>query len=155
MVACALLVQLALGASVPLDFTATVAVAGLGSPRSVVVDAAGALLVLERSPSRVTQIALPALTRVTLLNGAPFGLQHGLAVNGGFLYASSDTTVLRWPYVAGSAAPITATPTAVVSGMPSGGNHFTRTLAFDGAHAAFLATRSRAPLLLHSRIPLS
>jgi glucose/arabinose dehydrogenase len=58
-------------------------------------------------------------------------LNHGLAFSrdGAYLYASSSTTVYRWPYTAG-ARRASSPAEVVVSGIPSGG-HVTRTLVFD------------------------
>jgi glucose/arabinose dehydrogenase len=54
-----------------------------------------------------------------------------MAVRGGYLYASSDTTVYRWPYTAGQRSRITATPQVIIRNISAGGNggaplgHFT------------------------------
>ena len=58
-------------------------------------------------------------------------LNHGLAFSpdGKFLYASTETTVFRWPYVAGMLQ-TTAEAEIVIDGMPTVG-HITRTLVFD------------------------
>lgn len=58
-------------------------------------------------------------------------LTHGLALSpdGAFVYASSATTIYRWPYKAGDHV-ATGPPQIVVREMPSGG-HFSRTLLFD------------------------
>jgi len=60
------------------------------------------------------------------------GLNHGVAIShdGAWVYASSDTTVYRWPYT-GTHTPSTATAEVVVKGIPGGGSHVTRTLLFD------------------------
>jgi glucose/arabinose dehydrogenase len=59
------------------------------------------------------------------------GLNHGIAFSRDekFVYASSATTVFRWPYSAGQRS-TQAAAEVVVSGIPGGG-HSTRTLAFD------------------------
>ena len=49
-------------------------------------------------------------------------------IDNGHLYASTTTTVYRWPY-AGDRKPL-GDPQTVVTGMPTGG-HVTRTLQFD------------------------
>ncbi len=60
------------------------------------------------------------------------GLNHGVAISkdNAWVYASSDTTVYRWPYTGTHVASPTAAET-VVKGIPGGGSHVTRTLLFD------------------------
>lgn len=60
-------------------------------------------------------------------------LTHGVAFSpdGAFVYASSASTIYRWPYKSGDRV-ATAPEEIVVDGMPEGG-HFSRTLAFDAA----------------------
>jgi glucose/arabinose dehydrogenase len=70
------------------------------------------------------------------------GLNHGLAISrdGAFVYASSSTTVYRWPYAAGGhEAPGQAE--VVVAGIPDGG-HVTRTLVFDSAGRLYVSVGS-------------
>ena len=70
------------------------------------------------SPTEMTQFAAPS-----------GGTTHGVALGGGFVYASSDTTIYRFPYANGDK--VTKGPEEiVVKGIPGAG-HFTRTLAFD------------------------
>jgi len=67
------------------------------------------------------------------------GLNHGLTVNGGFLYASSPSTLYRWSY---SPAQRTVGPvTVVVRGIPANG-HQTRTPVFDSQGVLFLSLGS-------------
>jgi glucose/arabinose dehydrogenase len=70
------------------------------------------------SPSEVTQFAAPTT-----------GTTHGVAISNGYVYASSDTTVVRYTYKDGDKV-ATGPEEVVVQGMPSLG-HYTRTLAFD------------------------
>ena len=60
------------------------------------------------------------------------GLNHGLALDGGYLYASSQSTVYRWEYP-GNRVPL-GDAAVVISNIPEGGNHTTRTLVFDDAY---------------------
>jgi glucose/arabinose dehydrogenase len=59
------------------------------------------------------------------------GIAHGLAFSrdAAFVYASSPTTVYRWPYTRGKRSAAGAGE-VVIASIPSGG-HSTRTLAFD------------------------
>ena len=58
------------------------------------------------------------------------GLNHGVLLAGGFLYASSDTTVYRFRDVPGSLDDQSSTRQTVIHSMPAGG-HTTRTLEVD------------------------
>lgn len=70
------------------------------------------------------------------------GLNHGLALSpdGGFVYASSSTTVYRWRYTAG-ARRAAGGAEVVVSGIPDGG-HVTRTLVFDSRGRLYVSVGS-------------
>ena len=67
------------------------------------------------------------------------GLNHGIELSGGHLYASSASSVYRFPYETGQMSPSSAVDTVIVGmdktandqelGAPGG--HTTRTLAFD------------------------
>ena len=75
------------------------------------------------------------------------GLNHGLAVHNGFIYASSDTTVFRWPYTGENFESIGTVEVIVDNinadgqgGAPQG--HRTRTLAFDDAGRLYISVGS-------------
>eukprot|EP01113_Clastostelium_recurvatum_P039631 TRINITY_DN6067_c0_g1_i11.p1 TRINITY_DN6067_c0_g1~~TRINITY_DN6067_c0_g1_i11.p1 ORF type:complete len:484 (-),score=54.82 TRINITY_DN6067_c0_g1_i11:1311-2549(-) len=70
------------------------------------------------------------------------GLNHGITVHDGYLYASSDTTVFRWAYTDGSRSPL-GTSQTVLNGMPTGG-HGTRTIVFDSEGALYISVGSLA-----------
>lgn len=107
---------------------------GLEAPRGIVVDGAGRVLVVERGAERITSLADEDGDRVVgpgerhAIASAP-GLNHGLWITGDHLYASSASTVYRWPYRAGTTTPLTGRQ-VVVRGMPARG-HSTRTLLVD------------------------
>jgi glucose/arabinose dehydrogenase len=76
-------------------------------------------------------------------------LTHGLAVNGGYLYASSSTTVYRWPF--DTSNPILSSSQSVevlINNMNADGNggaplgHWTRTLAFDAQGRLYVSIGS-------------
>jgi glucose/arabinose dehydrogenase len=71
------------------------------------------------------------------------GLNHGLVFSRDekFLYASSDRDVYRWPYRAGLRA-AERPAEVVVRGMPSGGGHTTRSLAFDSKGRLYVSVGS-------------
>lgn len=121
-------------AAFPAGFCAWTWADELGNPRGITVDDAGDVLVLTRDDNSVQLLwdedgdgVSDSSERVQLASES--GINHGVAVAGGYLYASSDTTVYRWEYEAGARASLGDSET-VVSGIPGGG-HSTRTLIFD------------------------
>jgi len=117
----------------PDGFCPRVWASGLSGPRSIVTVSDHQMLVLERSQQQVVGLFDDANfgtpTRVVLGNAQ--GINHGLEVNNGYLYASSPSTVYRWKFTAGSRERLGAAQ-VVVSGVPTGG-HSTRTMRFkDG-----------------------
>lgn len=119
---------------VPPGFCAWTWADGLASPRGIEVVPDGDVLVVERGHSRVTVLwdddrdGVSGPNERAPLAQAP-GLNHGLAAHGGALWASSATTVYRWPYTAGDRSDL-GPGEVVVRDIPAGG-HATRTLAFD------------------------
>lgn len=74
---------------------------------------------------------------------------HSVVARNGFLFASTATTVFRWPYTPGSRAHL-GDPTVVVTGMnadgrggTSTGNHRTRTLLFDADDRLYVSVGSK------------
>lgn len=122
---------------VPTGFAAWQWASGLQEPRGVTVDDQGTILVVEQDAQRVSALwdedgdGVSGAGERAVIATAP-GLNHGIALNGGFLYASSAGVVYRWAYDAGHVD--LGTPTEVVTGIPSGGNHTSRTLLFDDAY---------------------
>ena len=121
---------------VPAGFAIEVFAARAGSPRFMVLDPAGTLLVSEPAKGRV--LALPdrngtgkADTIQTVVDG--LDRPHGLAFKDGALYVAENGRVQRFRY---DPATLKATqPAVVVPGLPAGGGHWTRTAVFgpDGA----------------------
>lgn len=111
----------------------------------MIVDDLGNVLVVERAASRVVLLSdedtdgVASQDEIRPLAEAN-GLNHGLAISEGMLYASSETTVFRWPYTAGERGQL-GTPETVISGLPAGG-HPTRTLAFDAAGSLYVSVGS-------------
>ena len=101
---------------------------GLKTPRAVILDPSGRLLITE-SGKGITQHTLSsngciASSRTVI---SQTNLNHGLAVSpdGKYLYASSSTTVWRWLY---DSAAGTATSSSVVVNSMSNAGHTTRSL---------------------------
>jgi len=121
---------------------------GLERPRQITrLPNSRDLLVVETSPNRRVTLLFDdnndgvsdASERIILIRGnatelpspTNLGLNHAVYYRAGFIYASTDTTVYRWAYTVGSRAPITAAPEILVTGIPAGGRHSTRSLEFD------------------------
>ena len=132
-------------ATVPNGYCAWVFAENLSTPRGMVTDSIGQILLIERGASAVTmlwdengdRINQPS-ERLRLVTVS--GLNHGIAINGGYLYASTASTVYRWPYT-GARATLSGQQT-VVTGMPSGGNHVTRTIVFDSSGNLYISIGS-------------
>lgn len=70
------------------------------------------------------------------------GLNHGIAFNNGYLYASSYSTVYRWPYEPGQFSLVDGNSVeTVITDMDAGG-HSTRTLIFDAEGQFYVAIGS-------------
>eukprot|EP01133_Synstelium_polycarpum_P013826 gene13826-16298_t len=72
------------------------------------------------------------------------GLTHGVTVFGGYLYATSASTVYRWPYTVGQRSSLGASQ-IVVGGMPTAG-HKTRTVEFKPDGSFYLSIGSNLNL---------
>ena len=115
----------------PRGFQIQTFASGLGSPRLMVLDPQGTILVSIPSQGRV--VALPdsagrgkADANVTVVDG--LDQPHGLAFKNGDLYIAETGRVLRLRY-----DPQTRRATqaiVIVPRLPTGGGHWTRTLAF-------------------------
>jgi glucose/arabinose dehydrogenase len=135
-------------ASLPAGYCAWTWASGLGTPRGIARDRRGDLLVVEQKNNRIILLhdddgngVSDADERVVLTTTS--GLNHGIALSGGYLYASSATTVYRWAYPA-DRQPL-GSPQSVVTGIPSGG-HSTRTLLFDSGGNLYVSVGSQSNL---------
>jgi glucose/arabinose dehydrogenase len=133
-------------ASLPVGFCAWTWASNLGEPRGIARNERGDVLVVERSANRITLLydddgngVSDSSERVVL--AAASGLSHGIALSGGYLYASSATTVYRWAYSGGRQA--LGSAQTVVTGMPSSG-HSTRTLMFDRDGSLYVSVGSQS-----------
>lgn len=121
-------------ATVPDGFVAWRWAAGVLDPRGMTVDQAGNVLVVSRADESIVKLwdanadgLVSGMERAKIAS-AP-GLAHGIALNGGYLYASSATTVYRFEYDVGRVE--LEPPTEIVTGIAAGGRHTSRTLLFD------------------------
>jgi glucose/arabinose dehydrogenase len=124
-------------ASLPAGFVAWRWAGGIADPRGITLDEAGNVLVVSRDTGSVVALwdddgdgVSGAGERVEVAEGPD--LAHGIALNGGYLYASNASTVYRYEYT--SAREALGAGSAVITGIPEGGNHTSRTLLFDATY---------------------
>lgn len=124
----------------------------VASARSIVSIGTTESLVVDRGTSPTSVVRLHdssgsgniADTLSTLVTES--GLTHGLTIHGGYLYASSATTVFRWPYQPGDTS--VGPRETVITGMNADGNggaplgHRTRTLILDSTGRLYVAIGS-------------
>ncbi|KAI0378858.1 soluble quino protein glucose/sorbosone dehydrogenase [Hypomontagnella monticulosa] len=112
---------------------------GLSSPRGIVMDEQGRLLIVQQGVgiSQHTIDTAGCIKSSRMLISMP-ALNHGisLSVGGGSLFASSANEVFRWEYHPES-GDVEGQPITIVSGMASDG-HVTRTLAIPPHHPDLL-----------------
>jgi glucose/arabinose dehydrogenase len=129
----------------PAGYCASVFATGVDEARGILWDGAGNLLVIQRSTYDV--IALWDADgdgqsgegeRAKIANAD--GLNHGIALHGGVLYASNDSTLYGWTYTA-NRKPL-GEPRVVVRNVPAAGGHRTRTPAFDAQGNLYLSVGS-------------
>ncbi|CAL8072894.1 unnamed protein product [Orchesella dallaii] len=118
--------------------------ASVSSARGLFLDETGDLLVASAN-SRITSVyeVNGEVQTSLLLQNTDLRLNHGIAYNRGYLYASSTVTAYRWPFTPGQRTEITETAEVVIKNMPSGG-HSTRTLIFDDAGVLYVSVGSNA-----------
>jgi glucose/arabinose dehydrogenase len=129
--------------TLPSGFHISVFASGLGSPRFMVLDPSGVVLV--SIPSRGRVVALPdrsgrgkADASVTVVEGLE--QPHGLAFRQGQLYVAETGRVLRFHY-----DPVTLRASArevVVPNLPAGGGHWTRTIVFGSDGRLYVSVGS-------------
>lgn len=123
--------QLRARLQVPDGFRVNTYVAGIQNARLLLFTPSGDLLVSAPRSGTVWLVQRDANgdgvadgTRV-LLDG--LYQPHGLALHDGWLYVAETTAVLRARYDAGAGA-VRGTPERIITGLPDGGNHWTRTV---------------------------
>ena len=128
-------------AGLPLGYCAQFYAKNVTAPRGMIYDTSiNAVITVEQSTSYIIALIdsnnngyIDESTdeRIYLSQNKSLGLNHGIAYNAGYLFASSAASVYRWPY---SSSNLTMTSssdaTTVITGIPTGG-HSTRTIKFS------------------------
>lgn len=112
------------------------------APRGLTVDPTGDILVVSKLVSRITAFYTEGSTtnQAIIVNNAALGLNHGITYFNSYLYASSPTTLYRWPYTPGQREAVSSSEQVVIRNMPLQGDHETRTPIFDPTTALLYLT---------------
>ena len=131
------------------DFCAYALPLEVDQARSIIAMGTDSVLALERGTRSVVLFSdtdgdgLPD-SKTTVAEAD--SLNHGLALHDGYLYASSDTTVYRWPYTSQGVGSVEIAVENInadgMGGAPEG--HTTRTLAFDDSGRLYVSVGSSA-----------
>lgn len=139
----ALLVCIGLGVAeasdiiVPAGFRLEVFARDLGGARALALDPNGVVVVSVPAKGRV--VAVPARgTSVTLVTD--LDLPHGIAFRHGHLYVAETGRIVRYRYQSASRKAVE--PSVVVSGLPHGAHHWTRSIAFGPDDKLYVAIGS-------------
>jgi len=132
--------------------------AGLNKPRGMARAENNDILVVEQGAQRVTVLwdddkngVSDPNERAVLARAS--GINHAVLIHKNFLYASSASTVYRWPYGAGMRGDLGA-PEVVINNIPPE-HHVTRTLVFDDHDRLYVQLGSASnidPNSNHARI---
>jgi glucose/arabinose dehydrogenase len=126
---------------VPAGFQIDVFAAPIAGARFMTIDPAGTLLLSVPRQGRI--VALPdrdgrAETTITVVDG--LDQPHGLAFHDGALFVAETGKVKRFRYDAATRK--ASDGRVVVANLPSGGNHWTRTIVFGRDGAMFVSIGS-------------
>ena len=130
------------GIRVPAGFDATVFAEGVGRARHIAVRDNGDVYVALRRPTEGRGIAA---LRDEDGDGAAERVEYfgehagtGIAIRNGFLYASSDGAIFRYPLPEGDALVPESGPEAVVEGFPEQRSHASKAFTFDESGNLFV-----------------
>jgi len=129
----------------PDGFCPRIWASGLSRPRGMVVASNGDILVLEAGAGRISVLydvnndGVSDLSERAVLVTLS-GLNHGIEIYNGYLYASTPQTTYRWVYRAGTRTALGQSQ-IVVNNVPCC-HHSTRTLRFDKTGNLFLQSGS-------------
>jgi len=133
----------------PVGFKIDAYATDLDSPRLMALSPDGRLFVTEMGAGRVT--ILPnsggfASSHITYASG--LNQPHGIAFHGGYLYVAETNRVVRFPYRNGDNSG--RSKEVVISGIPAGGRHFTRTISFGPDGRLYLSVGSSCNVCVES-----
>jgi glucose/arabinose dehydrogenase len=114
----------------PKGFSIATYASGIPNARMLRFTPAGDLLVSAPRDGRVyllTRGKTPNAAGETMVLLGDLDRPHGLALHEGWLYVAESGTVLRVRFDP-AARRVTGPPQAIIQGLPSGGNHWTRTI---------------------------
>ncbi|KAI8916038.1 soluble quino protein glucose/sorbosone dehydrogenase [Gorgonomyces haynaldii] len=128
----------------------TLRLSKISGARTLQFDASGDLLILARGLNKIVSgwFSGDTMQTQTIVDAKGLNLTHGMALNQGYLYASSDVHVYRWPYTPGSRSLISTSPQLVVYNISARGNggaplgHSTRTLVFSPDNTLYVSVGS-------------
>jgi glucose/arabinose dehydrogenase len=130
------------GIRVPEGFDAKVFAEGVGRARHVAVRDNGDVYVALRRPTEASGIAA---LRDEDGDGAADRIEYfgehagtGIAIHGGFLYASSDDAIFRYPLPEGDALLPQSGPETVVEGFPEQRSHASKAFTLDESGNLFV-----------------
>jgi glucose/arabinose dehydrogenase len=128
---------------------------GLTSPRSLLFDDTGALVVSSNKHDKIVRLRDSNRDGVADSNEAiltDLDRPHGIALHGGFLYVAEEERVTRYPYTSSSGM---ITGGEKIVDLPQGGRHFTRSIAIDERGKMFISVGSSCDTCLESNIRLA
>ncbi|KAJ3099562.1 hypothetical protein HDU97_002963 [Phlyctochytrium planicorne] len=117
----------------------SVLISQLHGARSIAFDSTGNLLALSQDLSGIVSYKKKgdAWTGTTILKDKDLMLTHSMIIHDGYIYASSPSTVYRWPYIAGKTLDKSKQEVVVkdINGEFGGTfGHSTRTLVIHDGH---------------------
>jgi glucose/arabinose dehydrogenase len=138
-------------ATVPSGFCAYALPVVIDQARSIRSLGTSEFLALERGSASVVRFFDSdgdgiADSRSTLVTATE--LNHGIAIHDGYLYASNDKIVYRWPYTSGAEQVSEVEAQEIINNINADGSggapygHTTRTLAFDAAGRLYVSVGS-------------
>ena len=127
---------------IPAGFSIEIVAKGLGSPRDLLFDEKGNLLISVTASGKIVAIGgkeaeTHAGKTVEVLTG--LRRPHGLAFYAGKLYVAAESQVARYTW---NPQTLTASLDKVLFQLPAGGRHFTRSIAFKADGTMFVSIGS-------------
>lgn len=128
--------------TIPDGYSLSLYAEGLGNPRDMELDSTGIVLVSLTSQGKV--VALAGSEKITVADG--LNRPHGLAFAGSKLYVAETSGVVTFDYDASTRK---ASNKKKIVDLPSGGGHFTRSIAIKGGKL-YVSTGSSCNVCIES-----